>query len=323
MLNDATGRTISYLRLSLTESCQMRCTYCRPAWLMNAAGQGTLCADEMRWLIAQLAQRHGLHKVRFTGGDPTARGDLVEIIERIAAVEGIDDLAMTTNGLTLAHHASDYAQAGLRRVNVSLDSLDAQRFKRITGVGALDRVICGIDAAQAAGLGPVKLNTVVLRGGNDDELCDLALFAAKREVEIRFIELMPMGPLADQWAERYVSAGEMRRSLERRFDGWEPIAQGSGAAALFRVTSHDGWAATIGFITPMSCDFCAACDRLRITSRGELYPCLMDKPAGSLLPAIRDGYDPVLLDRLLAQGLQQKQPRHPHEGHVVMTHIGG
>lgn len=323
MLHDPSGRTIEYLRLSLTESCQMRCTYCRPAWLTGAATRDLLNADDLHWLVTQLTQRHGLKKVRLTGGDPTARTDLVDIIERIASIGGTDDLAMTTNGLTLTKHARDYATAGLQRVNVSLDSLDADRFERMTGVGALERVIRGIDTAQAAGLGPVKLNTVVLRGNNDGELCDLAMFAAGRGLEIRFIELMPMGPLADQWAERYVTAGEMRRSLEQQFDGWEPIAQRSASAVRYRVTSPGGQEVTIGFITPMSCDFCAACNRLRITSRGELYPCLMDKPAGSLLPAIRGGYDPVLLDRLLAQGLQQKQPRHPLEGHVVMTHIGG
>ncbi len=323
MLNDADGRTIRYLRLSLTESCQMRCTYCRPDWLTNTPHHDTLQPDEIHWLVSHLVQRHGLRKVRLTGGDPTARADLLEIIRRIASIPGIEDLAMTTNGLTLAHRAHDYAAAGLRRVNVSLDSLDPQRFTRLTGVDAMERVIRGIDAARQAGLGPVKINTVVVRHNNEDELVDLARFAAERSTEIRFIELMPMGPLAEQWADRYVTAAEMRRNLEQHFTGWEPIDQGSDSATRYAVTDPHGNHSTVGFITPMSCNFCDACNRIRITSRAQLYPCLMDKPAGSLMPAFRDRRDPDLLDDLLARGLSHKQPHHPQEGHVVMTHIGG
>ena len=320
---DPHGRGIGYLRLSLTKACQMRCVYCRPAWLRNPDAAGNLSCDEIGQVVTHLATHHGLQKVRLTGGDPTARPDLLQIIERVARIPGIDDLAMTTNGLTLASKARDYAAAGLHRVNVSLDSLDRDTFTRMTGIDGVDRVMSGIDAALDAGLTPLRLNTVVMRDHNEEHLIDLVDYAACLGADIRFIELMPMGPLADQWAERYVPEPEIRHRLQARLMGWEPIPQHHDSAHRYRVTTASGREAVVGFITPMSCNFCAKCNRLRVAADGSLYPCLMDQPAGTLLPALRPAFDPHLFDRLLREGLQGKRAEHPLQGFVTMTHIGG
>jgi GTP 3',8-cyclase len=300
----------------------MRCVYCRPDFHRNDPS-GILTPAEIEALVGHLVGSHGVRKVRLTGGDPTFRGDLLEIIERVGGVPGLGDVAMTTNGLSLASRAADYREAGLKRVNVSLDSLDPERFERMTGVAGMERVIAGLRAALDAGLAPVRINTVVLRDENLEELPALVSFAAELGVEIRFIELMPMGPLADRWKERYVPAARMQRELSEAVAEWARRPQGSESATRFDVTLHDGRRSTIGFITPMSCNFCAACDRIRITAQGTLYPCLMDRPAGSLLPAIRPVFDGELFDELLADGLRAKAPEHPQEGFAVMTNIGG
>ena len=300
----------------------MRCVYCRPGFHRNTA-EDLLTPDELESIVRHLVHEHGISKVRLTGGDPTARADLEDIIGRLARIGGIDDLAMTTNGLSLATRARAYADAGLMRVNVSLDSLDAAQFARMTGVDGMARVIRGIDAARDANLMPLKLNTVVLRGENEDQTPALARFAAEREAAIRFIELMPMGPLAAEWAERYLPADRIRARLGRVVTAWEPLTRGSDSAENFRATLTDGRSVTIGFITPMSCNFCSACNRIRLAADGSLYPCLMDRPAGSLLPALRPRFDPDLLDELLTRGLAHKAPQHPAEGFVTMTIIGG
>lgn len=301
----------------------MRCTYCRPALATQPRGEAVLSVEEIEHLVRHLTQHHGLHKVRLTGGDPTSRPELTRIIERIARVPGITDLAMTTNALTLPKRAVEYANAGLQRINVSLDTLDAQRFTRLTGVDGLKRVLAGIDAATAAGLWPIKLNTVVVRDQNERDLPNLVRFAGERGLEARFIELMPMGPLAESWAERYVPEREMHRRLEPHIARWHPLAQGSDATRRFHVTLHDGRDVIIGFITPMSCNFCAACNRIRVAADGTFYPCLMDEPAESLLPALRPVFDADEMDRRLGAGLAGKRVEHPHDGFVPMTVIGG
>ena len=301
----------------------MRCTYCRPDWLRGGCSSKQLSAAEIEAVVRHLVGQHGLKKVRLTGGDPTARPDLIEIISRLAVIDGIDDLAMTTNGLSLARYADDYAAAGLHRVNVSLDSLDAATFERMTGVDGLSLVLRGIDAAVEAGLRPIRLNTVVLAGDNDAELPELVQFAAERGLEIRFIELMPMGPLADQWADRYVPESAMRDRLKPIVRTWQPLDQGHDSARRFILELNNGQRVTVGFITPMSCNFCAACNRLRLTADGNIYPCLMDQPRGSFLPAVRPAFDGDAFDRLLAKALDAKASEHPAQGVAVMTTIGG
>ncbi len=300
----------------------MRCTYCRPNYDRNTKSN-MMTAAEIETLVRHLVTEHGVTKVRLTGGDPTTRADLVEIIERLAAIDGLCDLAMTTNGLTLKRMAERYAKAGLSRVNVSLDSLDREQFAQITGVDGLRHVIAGIDTAIASGLTPLKINTVVLRDENETQLNPLVQFAADRGIEIRFIELMPMGPLAEQWADRYISADQMRHRLQTAVVRWLPRHQSSDSAKPYTALLRDGREVGVGFITPMSCNFCSACSRIRIAADGMLYPCLMGQPSGSILPALRPRYDPVCLDRALLESLNAKAAEHPQQGFVVMTHIGG
>jgi cyclic pyranopterin phosphate synthase len=231
---------------------------------------------------------------------------------------------MTTNGLTLTRQASALRDAGLTRVNISLDSLDREKFRRITGVDGLTQVLNGIDSAIFAGLKPVKLNCVVVRGENDHELPDLLVLAAQKGVEIRFIELMPMGPLAGQWSDRFVPQSEMRQRLNPVVTLWLPRPGNSGdSARRFRVGLAYGRSARVGFITAMSCPFCAGCNRIRIASDGTYYPCLMDRPAGSIMPALRPSFDEERLEHILFCGLRDKAPVHPAAGVAVMTQIGG
>lgn len=322
-LRDAHGRHVRYLRLSVTSACPMRCLYCRPASMASPRGPGDAELSPLEILqLATTLAHFGLRKVRITGGEPTARADLVEIVGRLASVPGLDELTLTTNGLTLARQARVLAAAGLRRVNVSLDSLDAERFQRITGIDALPRVLEGIDAAIASGLSPLKLNCVVVRGENDHEGPDLLRFAADRQVELRFIELMPMGPLSDRWQERFVSSAETRRRLEPLVDRWLPRVQHSSPARSFDVLLRDGRSARVGFISAMSCPFCDRCDRVRITADGALLGCLMDRPTLSLLPALRP-FDPAALLDLMDRALSQKPRQHPRLGHSAMVAIGG
>jgi cyclic pyranopterin phosphate synthase len=322
-MQDHLGRRIRYLRLSLTHACGMQCLYCRPHGYATHRDANELSPNEIESLVRHLVSAHGLRKVRLTGGEPTVRPDLFEIIERLSAIDGLADLCMTTNGMTLSRQATSLRDAGLHRINVSLDSLVAERFAAITGADVLPRVLAGIDAAVTAGMSPVKINTVVVRGQNDRELPDLLRFAADRGLEIRFIELMPMGPLHEQWGDRYVAESEMRRMLAGVVESFVPREASSDSARRYVARLADGRHANVGFVTAMSHPFCDSCDRIRIGSNADLYPCLMDRSSNNLMPAIRPHFDPDKLDRLLAEGLLGKAPEHPVRGHAVMIELGG
>lgn len=324
---DRQHRRIEYLRLSLTKACSMRCVYCRPRQLNHPRGEPMLSPDEVERLVRHLVESVGVRKVRLTGGDPTCRKDLVEIVERVAGIDGVADLAMTTNALTLDKLAMPLKRAGLGRVNISLDTLDPERFAAMTGVDGLTRVLAGIDAAIDAGLRPIKLNCVVLRGENDADLASLIRLAVRRDIEVRFIELMPMGPLASAWAERYVTAEQMRDGLSDTVASWERVEQADSpakhdAARRYLARLHDGGVARVGFISPMSDHFCEQCNRLRITANGDVFPCLMDEPRGNVLSALRDG-DPDAITDELERAYDGKADVHPPIAPGVMTHIGG
>lgn len=322
-MRDPFGRTIEYLRLSITKACELRCVYCRPASVSLASDEPELTPGEIESLVRHLVERHALKKVRLTGGEPTNRPDLLEIVQRLGRVGGLEELALTTNGLRLAELAKPLKEAGLKRVNVNLDTLVREKYERMAGADGLPRVLAGIQAAVASGLEPVKLNTVVVRGENEYEIPELTLFAIKNGLEIRFIELMPMGPLAERWQERFVPESEMRQQLSDLVTTWRPSLQGPNPARRYRAGLPFGRKGHVSFVTAMSCPFCNACNRIRIAADGTLYPCLMDRPAGSVLPALRPGLNANLLDELLEKGLGQKAKEHPEVGPGVMTHIGG
>ena len=282
-----------------------------------------MSAAEIAEFVHYLVERHELQKVRLTGGEPTCRAGLSEIIRRVAAVPGLRELAMTTNGLTLAKRATEYTEAGLQRVNVSLDALDRTRFAQLAGVDDVGRVVAGIDAALRAGLNPVRLNTVVIRGANEQEVVPLARFAARHGIEIRYIELMPIGPARAQHGGWHVPTAQVKDLLRQSVVAWHPLARGGESARRYRATMDDGSVATIGFISPISNAFCARCDRLRVVAQGAVYPCLMGRSAGSVLPALRPVRSDALLGRILSRALTRKPADRHARGYPQMTLLGG
>ena len=295
--------------------------YCRPEVIAHPADE-LLTVAELETLARFVVERRGIRKIRLTGGEPTTRPELIPIVERLASIEGLGELTMTTNGLTLARAARDLRAAGIDRVNVSIDSLDPERFARLTGVRGLERVVAGIDAAAEAGLKP-KLNTVVMRGHNDHEVSQLLRFALGRGLEIRFIELMPMGPLAEYFDEWYVAEAETRAHLAEGVAIWRPLSSGFAAARRYGVELSDGTSGTVGFVTPMSHPFCDGCNRIRIGGDGAFYPCLMGPPAGNVREALRPRLDDARLAGILGAGLGDKPAQHSPRGYGVMTDIGG
>jgi GTP 3',8-cyclase len=308
MLQDSFGRSITYVRLSVIGKALSRAMY--PAADPPAPGDELLTPGELEQVARRLVAL-GVRKIRLAGPEPTERADLVDIVGRLARIEGLDDLALTTGGTGLAPVAADLAAAGLQRINIALDSLDAEKYHRITGVDALPRVLEGIDAAIAAGLNPLKLNTVVLRGENDYELAEMLIFAAWKKADIRFIELMPTGMPENRWQRRYIPEEEMRQRLSSMGICWVARPDTRDPARQYTAGLSFGRSVRVGFITAVSCPFCSTCNRLRIAADGSLFPCLTGPPAGSLLPALRPGFNPAELDRILQQAIAGKAQEHP------------
>ena len=271
-LVDPFGRRINYVRLSVTPYCNFRCSYCQPHGPVLPVGpRDEMTPVEIERLVSVFAGL-GVRKLRLTGGEPTLRRDLVEIVQRLAALPGVDDLSLSTHGMFLAPLAAPLAAAGLKRVNISLDTLDRARFAGIAGRDALDRVLAGIAAARAAGLTPIKLNTVPLRGVNDGEMGALLALALREELELRFIELMPLEVARETHAARHLG-GEELLALLAEHGHWEQLPRGlaDGPARRYR-RAADGL--TVGIIDPLGPKFCSNCNRVRITHRGELRNCL-------------------------------------------------
>jgi len=263
-------------------------------------------------LIVQAAARLGISKIRLTGGEPLVRPGVVNLVRMIAAVPGVDDLALTTNGTLLPEYATQLAEAGLKRVNVSLDTLRPERFRRITRRGDLEDVFRGLDAAYAAGLCPVKINTVVVRGLNDDEVIDIARKTVEPGWHVRFIEMMPVGSCSlshENWRDQVVTAHEIRKAIEASLGPLLPakIYPANGPARYFRLPDAKG---TIGFITPISDHFCYSCNRLRLTSDGQLRPCLLSDQEVDLRKHLRQGVGiPEIMD-ILEQTIKHKPRAH-------------
>lgn len=285
---DDSGRSIGYLRLSVTDRCNCRCRYCMgPEGIPALSHKDILSYEEMAEIVAAAATL-GVHKVRITGGEPLARLGVEELVGRIKAIDGIDEVCMTTNATLLAPKAQALADAGLDRVNVSLDSLDPGRYHTITRCGQLDDALEGIEAAEAAGLGPIKLNAVLLGGLNDHDIRPLALLAQEKPWSVRFIELMPIGE-AVTWPEAaFVPAETVLEKV--------PELQAVGADGVAETYSAPGWAGTVGLIRPISHRFCEGCNRIRLTADGMVKPCLHSAAeipmkglhGGALVEALRE-----------------------------------
>lgn len=305
-LKDDFGRRFEYLRLSITEVCNFRCTYCLPhGYRPSAAGAAPLSGAEVQQLVMGLAGL-GVWKVRLTGGEPTVRRDLVELVERVAAVEGIRRVALSTNGHSLAALAAPLARAGLKQVNVSVDSLEPETFANITGGARLERVLDGVDAAFAAGL-EVKVNAVRLRGWNDGELEAFAAWVHDRPVVVRFIELMRTGENGAFFADRHAPLGDLVERLEAMGFVRRPRAAGDGPAAEFR---RPGDLGGLGLIAPTAAHFCESCNRLRVTSAGRLRLCLFGQGGVDLRPWLQPSFSPEAVGLAVRAALAAKPPAH-------------
>ncbi len=265
-MNDNCGRNIRYLRLSVTDLCNLRCAYCMPAEGVEKLSHGEILSVEEIGEIVAAAAECGIEKVRITGGEPLVRRGIMEICRLCASTRGIKEVVLTTNGVRLAEWAGQLREAGVSRVNISLDTLKAGKYKEITRLGSIDDVFRGMDAAKAAGFEKLKLNAVLIGGFNDDEIPDFVALTRDEDIEVRFIELMPIGECAGWDKSRFIASDAVLKAVPEL----EP-AGASGVARLYKVRGHKG---SVGLISPISSHFCSVCDRIRVTADGRLKPCL-------------------------------------------------
>ena len=325
-LRDSFGRRIDYLRISLTDACNLRCVYCMPEQ-MQFRPRAELLQDDEILTVVRAAAELGTRKIRLTGGEPTIHPGVVELVRQIAATPGIGEVAMTTNGLLLAELAEPLARAGLNRLNVSIDTLDAAQFHRITRWGDLRRVWDGIAAAEAAGIHPLKLNVVVTRGFNEHEVADLARLSLDKPWHIRFIELMPLGSVADFQQEAVVSSAETRALIEAALGPLHPLPgyDGRDPARPYRLAGARG---QLGFISTVTEPFCAGCNRYRLTADGKLRLCLLRDREVDLLTPLRNGCTKEELKQTIRDAVWHKPWGHGlPQGDVphlrLMSQIGG
>ena len=320
---DSFGRSINYLRISVTDRCNLRCLYCMPPGGVPRISHSEILSYEEIQAVAHAAAEIGITRIRLTGGEPLVRAELPKLVRMLAQMEGIEELFLTTNGTFLKKYAPELKQAGLTRVNVSLDTLKADKFRYITCLGELKDVLEGIETARNVGLHPVKINTVVMRGINDDEVPDFAKMTYKDGWHVRFIELMPF-----KGAAEFVPSVELRQHIELlgKLEPCMPIT-GNGPAMYYRLS---GAAGTIGFISPVTePSFCSRCNRMRLTPDGRLCPCLLAEDEIDLKMPLRNNASIEELKRLILKTVASK-PEHHHLGggnvslvNRKMSQIGG
>lgn len=326
MALDRFGRRIHYLRISLTDHCNLRCVYCMPedaVFRPNAE----LMQDEEILTLVRLFAGLGFDKFRLTGGEPTARAHIVDLVRGITTIPGVRKVTMTTNAILLNRLAQPLADAGLQRVNVSLDTLDPEKFRQLTRCGQIEDVWAGIHAAERAGLTPVKINVVIVRGTNDDDAVELARLTLTHSWQVRFIEMMPFSQTADLQTQNLFTAQETRALIEQALGPLEVANDGEldGEARLFRLPGACG---DIGFITTVSEPFCGTCTRARLTADGRLRLCLLREGEVDLLTPLRQGASLADLRRLIIDGIWLKPWGHQLADGVIpnnrfMSEIGG
>ncbi|MBB4007868.1 cyclic pyranopterin phosphate synthase [Rhizobium taibaishanense] len=305
---DPFGRAVSYLRVSVTDRCDFRCTYCMAENMTFLPKKDLLTLEELDRLCSAFIAK-GVRKLRLTGGEPLVRKNIMFLIDSLSrhlASGALEELTLTTNGSQLARHATDLANAGVRRINVSLDTLDAQKFRTITRWGDLAQVMKGIDAAQAAGL-KIKINAVALKGFNEDEIPDLMRFAHGRDMDLTLIETMPMGEIDEDRTDQYLPLSEVRQKLAEQFTLEDLDYQTGGPARYVRVAETGG---RLGLITPMTHNFCESCNRVRLTCTGTLYMCLGQNDAADLRAALRASPDDALLSAAIDEAITRKPKGH-------------
>jgi len=328
-LKDNYLREINYLRVSITDRCNLRCIYCMPAGGVEKLWphEDILRNEELVSIIAAAASQAGIRKIRLTGGEPLIRRGLVDLVAAIRDIPGIDDIALTTNGILLPNMGKELKEAGLQRVNISLDTLDPALFRHLTRNGDLEQVWRGIENALEQGFSPVKINTVVMKGYNDHEIGELAALTVKYPLHVRFIELMPVGA-SNSWAgDRHVPVSRIKEIIEAGLGSMESAYQptGNGPARYYRLSGAPG---TIGFISPVSDHFCKTCNRLRLTAEGMIRPCLYSGWEIDIKGLLRKGATDTELGEVFRQAIGRKPDRHCisagwQDDKKVMSQIGG
>tara|TARA_B110000967_G_scaffold206094_1_gene252010 strand:+ start:1630 stop:2643 length:1014 start_codon:yes stop_codon:yes gene_type:complete len=325
-LVDPFGRTIDYLRLSVTDRCNLRCTYCMAEEMTFLPKQQILSLEELRDAATAFVEL-GIRKIRLTGGEPLIRRDIVKLVSSLAALPGLDEVTMTTNGVLLPAMAQPLKDAGLSRLNISIDSLKADRFKQLTRVGNLHEVIAGIKVAAVTGFKKVKLNAVILAGFNDDEIIDLARFAVDQGMDISFIEEMPLGEIdSHKRVNTQITSNSLREKLASEFTLIDSTETTGGPSRYLQVANSNS---KIGFISPMSNNFCESCNRVRLTAEGRLLLCLGNEHSMDLREVLRSypGNFELLKSKIL-EALKDKPERHyfdPEQVDIVrfMNMTGG
>ncbi len=324
-LQDTHRRVINYLRISVTDRCNLRCVYCMPEIGVSALRHQDILTYEEILRVARLAAELGIRKIRITGGEPLVRRDVVGFLGRLARLPSLEDLSLTTNGLLLGPMARDLRKAGLRRVNVSLDTLRPEVFERITRRPGLQQVLAGLEAARAAGLSPIKVNVVALRGLNDGEILEFAAFAREGGYEVRFIEFMPSS--ADAWsAGGFLPASEILETLRSRY-ALVPVEERSsvGPSRTYRLNGGG----TVGIISPLTEHFCGRCNRLRLTASGSLRSCLFSDREIDLRPILRSQSGDPGLTEAIRRAVHEKPRSHTlleedrHKCGLTMSRVGG
>ena len=326
MALDRFGRSISYLRISLTDHCNLRCVYCMPED-MTFRPNAELMQDDEILLFTRLFASLGFHKMRLTGGEPTVRADVVDLVREITHTPGVRSLSITTNGILLANLAGPLAEAGLDRVNISLDTLDPEKFRRLTRWGKLEDVWTGLEAAEEAGLTPIKINAVVVRGYNENDVLDVARLTLDHPWQVRFIEMMPFAGATDLQVNQVVNWEEMHQRIENALGSLEIVGNGKldGEARLYHLPGARG---DIGFISSVTKPFCAECNRARLTADGRLRLCLLREKEVDILTPLRNGATLEDLRKLILDGIWHKPWGHGLAQGViplnrVMSEIGG
>lgn len=325
-VKDNYNRVIDYIRISVTDRCNLRCIYCMPSEGVKFIKHKDILTYEEIIRVVKIAADLGVKKIRLTGGEPLIRKDLPYLIESINNINGIVDVSLTTNGLLLKKYATSLANAGLKRVNISLDSLKEDRYREITRGGELRDVLEGIEAAEKVGLQPIKINVVPIRGFNDDEIEEFASLTFKKTYNVRFIEFMPMGNKSIWNPEKYISTDEIKDRVSK-IGYLTPVkVRKMGPARYFRFKNALG---VIGFISPITHHFCNSCNRLRITSDGKIRPCLFSETLIDIKTVLRSGADDKEIERILRLSIEIKPERHNIDResflfcHTPMSKIGG
>lgn len=323
-LTDLYGRSVDYVRLSVTDQCDLRCFYCLPKKFKSfTEPDHWLNFNEIERVIGSFA-RLGVTRVRITGGEPLVRNNLPELVWRLAQIPQLEELSLSTNAVRMHKMAAELKTAGVGRINVSLDSLKPDRFKAITG-GKLDKVLSGLQAAKDAGFHPIKINTLAMKGVNDDEITDILDYCIENNFTLRFIETMPIGSTGLDASRRYISLEEIKNTLKKRFQLIPAVMAGGGPARYARVAGTD---VMIGFITPMSQHFCDTCNRVRLSPDGSIYLCLGQNDVVPLRHLLREGISDDGLQQVIQEAIMRKPKRHNFNEtpqHIVrfMAHTGG